>query len=324
MSNRYLNIRDRGDDRSPTVVSVALGDADAAGASSTRELHLHCDRGEMGVGEVWGLPAGDDVTDALAGALRGKDPYRTNRIAAAVEAEFPARDPALVARLVGAVELACLDLQARMAGIPFTDAFGGRVRSGLATATSITTDGDDVDALFAAIEASQRTAVHLCFGAIDAAALAGAAALRRRFGPEFGISIEYLQTPSADAIGRLAPALNGLHLDALVGAVPAGAAQALWPRLNAPLGHRVKSVGEAAGAIGAERCDLLVIDLARFNRPSHLRAVFALCGTFAVDAILDAGACGKVGRAFASHLAAAVRVVRPTFLRSANGPWASL
>jgi glucarate dehydratase len=92
-------------------------------------IEVETDGGLVGLGESYGDLDTLAGLSACQGAIEGLTPHDLNGLQAAVTACLPGSRPRRIATIFGAFEVALLDLQGQMAGLPLHALLGGAVRA---------------------------------------------------------------------------------------------------------------------------------------------------------------------------------------------------
>ncbi|GAA5066149.1 glucarate dehydratase [Thermocatellispora tengchongensis] len=117
------------------VVPIAFRDPPLLNSSGVHEplalrcvLRLHTEDGVVGLSEGPGDRASLDRLAAVRESVRGMSVFATTLIARAVDAALPGAREVDRAAAFSLIEVACLDVQGKVLGLPVSELLGGRVR----------------------------------------------------------------------------------------------------------------------------------------------------------------------------------------------------
>lgn len=121
-----------------TVTPIAFADPPLLNAAGIHEplalrtiLQLELEDGTVGLGEGWGEKVCVDGVRKVAAALPGFSVFDTSRLRTLVDRTLsgdPAYSPRVCSAIASMVEVAFLDAQGKMLGVPVCDLLGGAVR----------------------------------------------------------------------------------------------------------------------------------------------------------------------------------------------------
>lgn len=281
-------------------------------------LELTTDEGIVGLGEVGG---GDQraALSKLKPRIVGMDPFHLEAIKLKVLRSIYYLSNA---RLYGAIEIACLDIQGKVLGRPVSDLLGGRVRDEVAMIAYVfwrydrpgggndTRAEDLADLCQELSETLGVTSMKLKAGVEDPREEARVLELcRDRLGADFGLRIDpngVWSVPTAIRIGRRLEDLDleyyedpswGLEGNAAVRkAVRIPIASNMYPAKFDDLGPAVRM-----GAV-----DIVLTDLHYWEGPKGVKDLCAVCRTFGLGVAMHSGAEFGVEMAAMLHTASTI------------------
>jgi glucarate dehydratase len=121
--------------RSMSVTPVAVPDAPLLNAFGVHEplalraiIELETEDGITGISETYGDEDTLKSLSRIRDLVVGQDAFRVNLVAAAIGDRLSSLTEELLATLIGAIEVACLDIQGKALGRPVVDLLGGPLR----------------------------------------------------------------------------------------------------------------------------------------------------------------------------------------------------
>jgi L-alanine-DL-glutamate epimerase-like enolase superfamily enzyme len=298
--------------RSP--LRTALG---SARRSEYGIVTLETDGGQRGLGEIAMIWHGNGthlcrtVSDLIAPAIVGMPvESRTAIVAAAGDAvQFAKHSLAAIA----AIDMALLDLQGRLAGVPAVNLLGGpmRDRVELSMSLSIAPVDSVIAEATAYVDRGFRTLKVKSDQDMDRTH-AAAAAVRARF-PDIGLRVDFNMAfrdrkAALRAIERLA-ALDVMSVEQPLSADDIDGAAFLTARSPVPimLDESVWNEADAHRAISAGACDMVNVYVSEAGGPSAALRIAQLCDVAGVSVVVGSMPELAIGTSAAAALAFAAR-----------------
>lgn len=301
--------------RSP--LRTALG---SARRSEYGVVRLETDGGQYGLGEIAMIWHGNGahlcrtMTDVIAPAIVGMAPERRSAVvtAAANAVQFGRHSLAAVA----AIDMAVLDLQGRLAGVPAVNLLGGPMRDRVELSMSLSIAPVD------AVVAEAATYVDRGFRTLKIKsdddvehAIAVTAAVRARF-PGIGLRVDFNMAArdrkaALSAIQRLA-AFDVLSVEQPLGADDWDGAAFLTAHSPVPimLDESVWNEADAYRAITARACDIVNVYVSEAGGASAALRIAQLCDVAGIAVAVGSMPELAIGTSAAAAFAFATRHLR--------------
>ncbi len=281
-------------------------------------LEIITDSGIVGLGEV----GGGDQRGALLklrARLVGMDPFDLEAIKLKVLRSIYYLSNA---RLYGAIEIACLDIQGKAAGVPMHALLGGKLKDAVPMIAYLfwrydrpgggdDTRAEDMADLCEELRATLGvTAMKLKGGVMDPMEEARAVRLcRERMGPNFGLRIDPNGTWSVATAVRVGRALEDLDLQYYED--PAWGLEgmrAVRQQVRIPLATNMYPARfeDLGPAIRMDCVDIILTDLHYWEGPRGVKDLAAVCRTFNLGVAMHSGAEFGVELAAMLHTASTI------------------
>ena len=274
-------------------------------------IELVTDEGIIGLGEL-----SDDRRSAMASLkerLVGLDPFQTSVIKARLQSKRGMYAP---------VEVACLDIQGKVAGRPLHDLLGGRVRDRVPFIAYLfwrydrPGGGDDLTAEDVAehcVELAEQLGVRamkLKAGVAEPREEARVLELcRRRLGDGFGLRIDPNGVWSVATAVRIARRLEELDIEYLedpAWGLEGNAAVRRQVRMPIATNMYPARFDDLGPGIRMGAADIILTDLHYWDGPRGVRDLCAVCRTFALGVAMHSGQQFGVEMAAMIHTAATI------------------
>lgn len=291
-------------------------------------LELVTDEGVIGLGEVGG---GDQrsALQRLKPRIIGLDPFHLETIKLKV-----LRSVYYVsnARLYGAIEMACLDIQGKTMNRPVSDILGGAVRSEIPFIAYLfwrydrPDGGDDqtaddlADFCVELHEALGVNAMKLKAGVMEPREEVRVLELcRRRLGDTFGLRIDPNGTWSVSTAVRMGKILETLDVEYFED--PAWGLEgnaSVRERVRVPIATNMypNKFDDLAPAIRSKAIDVILTDLHYWEGPKGVKDLVAVCRTFKLGVAMHSGV--EFGVELAAMLHTASTIPEMTFAADAH------
>ena len=281
-------------------------------------LELITDQGIVGLGEVGGGDQRGALTK-LKPRLIGMNPFDLEAIKLKVLRSIYYLSNA---RLYGAIEIACLDIQGKVAGAPMHALLGGKVRDAIPMIAYLfwrydrPGGGDDTQAEDMAelcVELHETLgvgAMKLKAGVLDPMEEARAVELcRDRLGDEFGLRLDPNGTWSVATAVRVGRRLEGLDLQYFED--PAWGLEgmrAVRQQVRIPLATNMypNKFDDLGPAVRLGCVDIILTDLHYWEGPRGVKDLCAVCRTFNLGVAMHSGAEFGVELAAMLHTASTI------------------
>ncbi|WP_324668866.1 enolase C-terminal domain-like protein [Geochorda subterranea] len=281
-------------------------------------LELVTDEGVVGLGEVGG---GDQQLALLRLKPRilGLDPFHLEVIKRKVLRSIYYISNA---RLYGAIEMACLDIQGKVLGRPISDLLGGRVRDRIPMIAYLfwrydrPGGGDDQRAedLADFCEELHGTlgikAMKLKAGVMDPDEEARVLELcRERLGPRFGLRIDpngVWSVPTAVRIGRRLESIGLEYYEDPAWGLEGNAAVRRQVRIPIATNMYPNRFDDLGPAVRMGAVDIILADLHYWEGPRGVKDLVAVCRTFQLGVAMHSGSEFGVELAAMLHTAATI------------------
>jgi len=281
-------------------------------------LEIVTDSGIVGLGEVGG---GDQrgALMKLKPRLVGMDPFDLEALKLKVLRSIYYLSNA---RLYGAIEIACLDIQGKAAGVPMHALLGGKLKDAVPMIAYLfwrydrpgggdDTRAEDMADLCEELRDSLGvTAMKLKAGVMDPMEEARAVRLcRERMGPDFGLRIDPNGTWSVATAVRVGRALEDLDLQYYED--PAWGLEgmrAVRQQVRIPLATNMYPArfDDLGPAIRMDCVDIILTDLHYWEGPRGVKDLAAVCRTFNLGVAMHSGAEFGVELAAMLHTASTI------------------
>jgi len=281
-------------------------------------LELITDEGIVGLGEVGG---GDQVgaLTKLKPRIVGMNPFDLEAIKLKVLRSIYYLSNA---RLYGAIEIACLDIQGKAAGVPVSSLLGGRVRDSIPMIAYLfwrydrpgggddTTAEDMADLCVELHETLGVNAMKLKAGVLDPLEEARVLELcRRRLGDGFGLRIDPNGVWSVATAVRVGRRLEDLGLEYFED--PSWGLEgmrAVRQQVRIPLATNMypNKFDDLGPAVRMDCVDIVLTDLHYWEGPRGVKDLCAVCRTFNLGVAMHSGAEFGVELAAMLHTAATI------------------
>jgi glucarate dehydratase len=281
-------------------------------------LEIITDSGIVGLGEVGG---GDQrgALMKLKPRLVGMDPFDLEALKLKVLRSIYYLSNA---RLYGAIEIACLDIQGKAAGVPMHALLGGKLKDAVPMIAYLfwrydrpgggdDTRAEDMADLCEELRATLGvTAMKLKGGVMDPMEEARAVRLcRERMGPNFGLRIDPNGTWSVATAVRVGRALEDLDLQYYED--PAWGLEgmrAVRQQVRIPLATNMYPARfeDLGPAIRMDCVDIILTDLHYWEGPRGVKDLAAVCRTFSLGVAMHSGAEFGVELAAMLHTASTI------------------
>lgn len=281
-------------------------------------LELFTDEGIVGLGEMGG---GDQrgALEKLKPRLIGMDPYDLEAIKLKVLRSIYYLSNS---RLYGAIEIACLDIQGKAAGVPMHQLIGGKVRDAIPMIAYLfwrydrpeggddTCAEDQADLCVQLHETLGVNAMKLKAGVVDPMEEARVLEIcRRRLGDSFGLRIDPNGVWSVATAVKVGRRLEPLGLEYFED--PSWGLEgmrAVRQQVRIPLATNMypNKFDDLGPAIRLDAVDIILTDLHYWEGPRGVKDLAAVCRTFNLGVAMHSGAEFGVELAAMLHTAASI------------------
>ncbi len=281
-------------------------------------LELITDEGIVGLGEVGGGDQRGALTK-LKPRLIGMDPFDLEAIKLKVlRAIYYLSN----SRLYGAIEIACLDIQGKAAGVPMCQLLGGKVRNAVPMIAYLfwrydrpgggddTTAEDQADLCVELHETLGVNAMKLKGGVMPPMEEARVLELcRKRLGDDFGLRIDPNGTWSVPTAVRVGQRLEGLGIEYFED--PSWGLEgmrAVRQQVRVPLATNMypNKFDDLGPAIRMDAVDIVLTDLHYWEGPRGVKDLCAVCRTFNLAVAMHSGAEFGIELAAMIHTASTI------------------